>query len=234
MTITMTTPGDVEPVSARSDIGSQLDVLPVGRVHRKVVVAIGLGLFFEVYEIFLSSSIATALKTEYHLGGTALPAADGFVVHRNVHRCSRIRPHRRPHRPTKGLPAEPGVVLGVQPAGRRRTHAGAAGGGAVPGRHRHRRRIPGRRLVSVRRAAESRSWTAVGMGVHLLVPGRARAGLPGARPVRPDRSRRRRVAGAATDRRRRRGVRDVVAARTTRVAALARRKGPHGRGPGSA
>ena len=72
MTITMTTPGDVKPVPAQSDIGSQLDVLPVGRVHRKVVVAIGLGLFFEVYEIFLSSSIATALKTEYHLGGTAL------------------------------------------------------------------------------------------------------------------------------------------------------------------
>ncbi len=72
MTIAMTTPGDVEPVPAQSDIGSQLDALPVGRVHRKVVVAIGLGLFFEVYEIFLSSSIATALKTEYHLGGTAL------------------------------------------------------------------------------------------------------------------------------------------------------------------
>jgi MFS transporter, putative metabolite:H+ symporter len=72
MTITTTTPGDVKPVPAQSDIGSQLDVLPVGRVHRKVVVAIGLGLFFEVYEIFLSSSIATALKTEYHLGGTAL------------------------------------------------------------------------------------------------------------------------------------------------------------------
>jgi putative MFS transporter len=72
MTIAMTTPGDVEPVPAQSDIGSQLDALSVGRVHRKVVMAIGLGLFFEVYEIFLSSSIATALKTEYHLGGTAL------------------------------------------------------------------------------------------------------------------------------------------------------------------
>lgn len=57
---------------ARIEIGSQLDALPVGRVHRKVVVAIGLGLFFEVYEIFLSGSIATALKTEYHLGGSTL------------------------------------------------------------------------------------------------------------------------------------------------------------------
>lgn len=58
--------------SLGTDIAGQLDRLPVGRVHRKVVVAIGLGLFFEVYEIFLSSSIATALKTEYHLGGTTL------------------------------------------------------------------------------------------------------------------------------------------------------------------
>ena len=37
-----------------------------------MVIAIGLGLFFEVYEIFLSSTIATALKTQYGLGGTAL------------------------------------------------------------------------------------------------------------------------------------------------------------------
>lgn len=58
--------------ATRSDVGSQLDALPVGRVHRKVVIAIGLGLFFEVYEIFVSSSIATALKTQYHLGGTTL------------------------------------------------------------------------------------------------------------------------------------------------------------------
>lgn len=68
----MTTTIEVTPTSTPSDIGSQLDALPVGRVHRKVVVAIGLGLFFEVYEIFLSSSIATALKTEFHLGGTTL------------------------------------------------------------------------------------------------------------------------------------------------------------------
>lgn len=59
-------------LDTRIDVGSQLDALPVGRMHRKIVVAIGLGLFFEVYEIFLSSSIATALKTQYHLGGTTL------------------------------------------------------------------------------------------------------------------------------------------------------------------
>jgi putative MFS transporter len=56
----------------RHDNGRRLVNLRVGPVHRKVVVAIGLGLFFEVYEIFLSSTIATALKTEYGLGGTTL------------------------------------------------------------------------------------------------------------------------------------------------------------------
>jgi MFS transporter, putative metabolite:H+ symporter len=54
------------------DIGHRLDHLPVGPVHRRVVIAIGLGLFFEVYEIFLSSTIATALKMQYGLGGTTL------------------------------------------------------------------------------------------------------------------------------------------------------------------
>jgi MFS family permease len=68
----MTTTFDTTNVPTRTDISGQLDALPVTRAHRKVVVAIGLGLFFEVYEIFLSSSIATALKTEYHLGGTTL------------------------------------------------------------------------------------------------------------------------------------------------------------------
>jgi putative MFS transporter len=65
----------------RGDIGSRMDALRVGKVHRKVVVAIGLGLFFEVYEIFLSSTIATALKTQYGLGGTSLSIlmASSFV-----------------------------------------------------------------------------------------------------------------------------------------------------------
>jgi MFS transporter, putative metabolite:H+ symporter len=70
----LTRPAGATRVAAptATDIGSQLDALPVGRVHRRIVVAIGLGLFFEVYEIFLSSSIATALKTQYHMGGTTL------------------------------------------------------------------------------------------------------------------------------------------------------------------
>jgi MFS family permease len=69
---TMSAPLPADRQVLLSDIGRRLDRLPVGRVHRRVVVAIGLGLFFEVYEIFLSSTIATALKTQYGFGGTAL------------------------------------------------------------------------------------------------------------------------------------------------------------------
>jgi putative MFS transporter len=55
-----------------TEVGQRLDHLAVGPMHRKVVVAIGLGLFFEIYEIFLSSTISTTLKTQYNLDGTAL------------------------------------------------------------------------------------------------------------------------------------------------------------------
>jgi putative MFS transporter len=55
-----------------TEIGQRLDALSVGPMHRKVVVAIGLGLFFEMYEIFLSSTISTTLKTQYDLDGTTL------------------------------------------------------------------------------------------------------------------------------------------------------------------
>lgn len=55
-----------------TEVGRRLDELPVGRMHRRVVVAIGLGLFFEIYEIFLSSTIGTTLKAQYGFDGTAL------------------------------------------------------------------------------------------------------------------------------------------------------------------
>lgn len=55
-----------------SEIGQRLDHLPVGQVHRRVVRAIGLGLFFEVYEIFLASSIAATLRTHFDVDGSSL------------------------------------------------------------------------------------------------------------------------------------------------------------------
>lgn len=69
---TMTPTAHPDRDSDQRQIGRLLDNLPVGPVHRRAVIAIGLGLFFEVYEIFLSSTIAATLKTHYGLGGTAL------------------------------------------------------------------------------------------------------------------------------------------------------------------
>lgn len=46
--------------------------MPVGSVHRKIVVAVGLGLFFEIYEIFLASTISTALRREFGVGDAVL------------------------------------------------------------------------------------------------------------------------------------------------------------------
>lgn len=62
-------------------VGEQLDRLPVGAVHRKVVVAVGLGLFFEMYEIFLSSTLSATLSHDFGVRGTALKLvlASSFV-----------------------------------------------------------------------------------------------------------------------------------------------------------
>jgi putative MFS transporter len=54
------------------EIGRRLDSLAVNRVHRRIVWAIGLGLFFDIYEIFLSGAIGTALKTELALAANEL------------------------------------------------------------------------------------------------------------------------------------------------------------------
>ncbi|RKR75060.1 MFS transporter [Frondihabitans australicus] len=55
-----------------NSVDAQLDRMPVGRVHRKVIVAIGLGLFFDIYEVFLSGSISTALGVQFKITGTTL------------------------------------------------------------------------------------------------------------------------------------------------------------------
>lgn len=55
-----------------NSIGFHLDRMPVGRVHWKVVVAVGLGLFFDMYEVFLSGSMNVALGKDFQLSGLQL------------------------------------------------------------------------------------------------------------------------------------------------------------------
>lgn len=50
-------------------LGAFMDDMPVGALHRFVVWVVGIGLFFDMYEIFLVSSIGSALQNEYGLDG---------------------------------------------------------------------------------------------------------------------------------------------------------------------
>ena len=60
-------PNDSAAVDAHATLtlGGWMDSLPVGSLHRFVVAVIGIGLFFDMYEIFLVGSIGTALQGEY-------------------------------------------------------------------------------------------------------------------------------------------------------------------------
>jgi MFS transporter, putative metabolite:H+ symporter len=64
---TVPSPNDSAAVDAHATLtlGGWMDSLPVGSLHRFVVAVIGIGLFFDMYEIFLVGSIGTALQGEY-------------------------------------------------------------------------------------------------------------------------------------------------------------------------
>jgi putative MFS transporter len=52
-------------------IHARLDRLPVTRRHRFVLVAVGIGIFFDLYEVFLAGTLATVLGKEFGVTGTA-------------------------------------------------------------------------------------------------------------------------------------------------------------------
>ncbi|MDR3099526.1 MAG: MFS transporter [Paraburkholderia sp.] len=55
------------PERTATTLGDFMDEMPVGALHRFVVWVVGIGLFFDMYEIFLVSSIGSALQNEYGL-----------------------------------------------------------------------------------------------------------------------------------------------------------------------
>lgn len=67
-----------EPPTAASSV---LERLPVTRWHWRLVVLVGLGVFFDLYEVFLGGVLAPVLATEFGLGslGKALVIAAGFA-----------------------------------------------------------------------------------------------------------------------------------------------------------
>jgi putative MFS transporter len=68
-------------VSESTSVSSVLDRLPVTRWHWRLVVFVGLGSFFDLYEVFLGGVLAPVLATEFKLGtmGKAMVIAAGFA-----------------------------------------------------------------------------------------------------------------------------------------------------------
>jgi len=96
-----------------ADIGRRLDQLSVGPTHRKVIVVIGLGLFFEVYEIFLSRHRQHRPEDAVRRGWHRTQAAYGVVVPGHVRRCGAAGAACRPDRAPTRVHVQPHLVLGL-------------------------------------------------------------------------------------------------------------------------
>ncbi len=70
--------GGLAPLTATSSV---LEQLPVSRWHWRLVVLVGLGTFFDLYEVFLGGVLAPVLAKEFGLGtlGKSMVIAAGFA-----------------------------------------------------------------------------------------------------------------------------------------------------------
>ncbi|MGW7574806.1 MFS transporter [Streptomyces sp. NPDC054765] len=57
------------PIGTRA--AARLDRLPPSRWHRRITLVVGIGAFFDLYEIFLGGVLAAVLAAQWHLGDTA-------------------------------------------------------------------------------------------------------------------------------------------------------------------
>ncbi|WP_246265881.1 MFS transporter [Pseudonocardia xinjiangensis] len=75
MTETRGTRGPLEqaPRDQPGEVGERIDRLPVTRTQRRATVAVGLGLFFEFYEVFLTGVLSSVLVGEFGLSKAELP-----------------------------------------------------------------------------------------------------------------------------------------------------------------
>jgi putative MFS transporter len=66
-------PLDRPPRDKPGGVGERIDRLPVTRTQRRATVAVGLGLFFEFYEVFLTGVLSSVLVGEFGLSKAQLP-----------------------------------------------------------------------------------------------------------------------------------------------------------------
>jgi len=64
----------------QQSIGDRLDSLPLTRVHVRTLVIVGLGLFFDLFDVFLAGVLGTVLTTSFGFSGAQLPLVNGFPL----------------------------------------------------------------------------------------------------------------------------------------------------------
>ena len=77
---------------SEASIAARMDRFPITPLHRRAVVVIGLGQFFDLYEIFLAGVLSSVLASQFKLDKGVGRAAAGVGVHRDVRRRHRARP----------------------------------------------------------------------------------------------------------------------------------------------
>ncbi|HEX3814506.1 MAG TPA: MFS transporter [Mycobacteriales bacterium] len=68
-------------VTTVQSAASRLDRLPICSWHRKLVILVGIGTFFDLYEVFLGGVLGATLATQWNLSSTgkALVISSGFI-----------------------------------------------------------------------------------------------------------------------------------------------------------
>lgn len=61
-----------QPAGNRGSIGARLDNLPVTKRHFVTAAVVGIGMFFDIYEVFLAGTLSTVLKENFALEGVEL------------------------------------------------------------------------------------------------------------------------------------------------------------------
>src|SRR4051794_34468513 len=150
----------LSPMTATVSVAARLHRLPVTRKHLAVVVIVGVGMFFDLYEVFLAGTPSTVLKTQFHVGPDDLKVvlASAFV--------GAVLLSRLADRPAPRVLPHAGHLLGVLGAGRVQPERRVAHRLPVPHRRRHRRRTAAVRRVPVRHPAGPIAGAADRLGVH--------------------------------------------------------------------
>jgi MFS transporter, putative metabolite:H+ symporter len=58
--------------AAAATVAARMDRLPITPLHRRATILIGLGLFFDIYEVFLAGVLGAVLGRHFHLGTSQL------------------------------------------------------------------------------------------------------------------------------------------------------------------